>query len=325
MNPIRATLTGIADLWRQRRTLPSLRSDARIDGQVALVTGASSGLGFATAVDLARRGGAVLMADRCEVPAAVARARRLSGSDRLEGLEVDLADLRAIGRLCDGLARRAMVLDVVVLNAAIVPAVLRTTPQGLPEMLVVNYLSSFALLTRLLAAGSIRRAADGAGPAAAVIFVSSEAHRWAGDLDLRDLARPPDFSLSKILVVYGYYKLMTTTLACELDRRLNPGGRRQVSVSSLCPGAMNTNIGREAPALTRPLLRLVMCLFFQDPFAADEPILYLACSREARRRSGLYLHRMVEKQVDPRASDPENGRRLWAESEALLQRVWPPA
>jgi NAD(P)-dependent dehydrogenase (short-subunit alcohol dehydrogenase family) len=322
MNPISATLTGIADLWRQRRTLPALRPDERIDGQVALVTGASSGLGFATAVDLARRGATVLLADCHAVPAAVARARGLSGSDRLEGLEVDLADLRSVGRCCDEIARRAAVLDVVVLNAAIVPAEWRTTPQGLPEMFAVNYLSSFALLTRLLAAGAIRRGVDGAR-AGAVIFVSSEAHRWSGDLRLDDLARPPHLALSKILVVYGYYKLMTTTLARELDRRLNPDGRLQVSVAALCPGAMNTNIGREAPAVTRPLLRLVMRLFFQSPFEADEPVLYLACSRDARSRSGVYLHRMVEKPVDPRASDPATGRRLWEESEALLRRATP--
>jgi NAD(P)-dependent dehydrogenase (short-subunit alcohol dehydrogenase family) len=324
MNLLTATLTGIADLWRQRRTIPALGADERIDGQVALVTGASSGLGFATAVDLARRGAAVLMADCRAVPAAVARARRLSGSDRLEGLHVDLADLGSIARLADELAARATVLDLLVLNAGIVPAVLRTTPQGLNEMFVVNYLSSFVLLTGLLDAGLIRRAGGETDAAAAIIFVSSEAHRWATDLDLSDLGRRPDYSLSTALGVYGYYKLMTTTLAQELDRRLNPDGRRRVSVSSLCPGAMNTNIAREAPALVRPLLGVVMRLFFQDPFAADEPILYLACSRHARRRTGLYLHRMVEKQVDRRARDPETGRMLWDQSEALLRRVWAP-
>ena len=323
MNLLTATLTGIADLWRQRRTLPSPGSDERVDGQVALVTGASSGLGFATSVDLARRGATVLMADCRAVPAAVARARRLSGSDRLEGLQVDLADLDAVARLGDELVARSTVLDLLVLNAGIVPAVLRTTPQGLNEMFVVNYLSSFVLLTRLLEAGLIRRAAGETDAAAAVIFVSSEAHRWAADLELHDLDRRPEYSLSTALGVYGTYKLMTTTLAQELDRRLNPDGRRHVSVCSLCPGAMNTNIAREAPALIRPFLGVVMRLFFQDPFAADEPILYLACSRQGRRRTGVYLHRMVEKPVDRRARDPETGRMLWDQSEALLRRLAP--
>jgi NAD(P)-dependent dehydrogenase (short-subunit alcohol dehydrogenase family) len=324
MNPMAATLTGVTDLWRQRRALPPLEVDERIDGQVALVTGASSGLGFATAVDLARRGGTVFMADCRAVPDAVARARGLSGSNRLDGLQVDLADLDSVARLCDQLAARSTILDLLVLNAAIVPAVLRTTPQGLGEMFVVNYLSSFALVTRLLGDGLIRRASDETASAAAIIFVSSEAHRWAVDLELHDLGRVPDYSLSKVITVYGYYKLMATTLAQELDRRLNRDGQRCVSVSSLCPGAMNTNIAREAPALLRPLLGVVMRLFFQDPFAADEPILYLACSRRARRRTGVYLHRMVEKPVDRRASDPENGRILWEQSEALLRRVWSP-
>jgi NAD(P)-dependent dehydrogenase (short-subunit alcohol dehydrogenase family) len=324
MDLLSATLTGIADRWRQRRTLPALRPDERVDGQVALVTGGSSGLGFATSVDLARRGAVVLMADCRNVPAAVTRARSLAGSDRIEGLEVDLADLRSIGAFGDALETRATALDVVVLNAAIVPRFARTTPQGLAEMLVVNYLSSFALLTRLLDAGQIRRARVESDPAAAIIFVSSEAHRWSPDLAVHDLARPPDLSLSKLMSVYGYYKLMITTFAQELDRRLNAGGPRTVSVSSLCPGAMNTNIAREAPSLVRPLLGVVMRLCFQDPFAADEPVLYLACSREARRRSGVYLHGMVEKPVDPRARNPETGRALWEQSAALLRRVSPP-
>jgi NAD(P)-dependent dehydrogenase (short-subunit alcohol dehydrogenase family) len=323
VNPFSAVLTGISDLWTQRRTLPAPRPEERVDGEVALVTGASSGLGFATAVGLARRGATVLMADRREVGAAAARARELSGSDRLEGLHVDLADLASITRLGDELVARATRLDVVVLNAGIVPAAARTTPQGLDEMFAVNYFASFVLLTRLLDAGLIRQAAGETQRGAAIVFVSSEAHRWSGDLELHDLGRPRAFSLRQALVVYGYYKLMATTLACELDRRLNPDGRRRVSVSALCPGAMNTNIAREAPALARPLLRLVMRCLFQDPAAAAEPILYLACSREARRRSGRYLHRMTEKPADPRARDPETGRRLWAESAALLRRLAP--
>jgi NAD(P)-dependent dehydrogenase (short-subunit alcohol dehydrogenase family) len=318
-HPITAVLTGITDLWRRRRTLTALQADERVDGQVALVTGASSGLGFASAVDLARRGATVLMADCRDVPAAVDQARRLSGSRSLEGLRVDLADLRSIDALCDELAGRSIVLDLLVLNAAIVPAEPRTTPQGLGEMFVVNYLSSFALLARLLGEGMISRA-DERGAAGAIIFVSSEAHRWSVDLELDDLARARDYSLSKVIAVYGYYKLMTTTLAQELDRRLNPG-ELNVSVFSLCPGAMNTNIIRETPALLRPLLRTVTRLFFQDPFTADEPILYLACSRQMRGRTGVYLHQMVEKAVDARASDPERGRALWEQSEALLRRV----
>lgn len=343
-NPIGATLKGIVDIYARRRDRPRLRPDERLDGLTALVTGASSGLGFATTVDLARRGATVLMADCRDLPEATERARRMSGShrwsggarfgvraerprpDQFEALAVDLSDLDSIDRLCDELVRRETRLDRLVLNAAIVPAAIRTTPQGLNELFVVNYLSSFFLLHRLLRAGVVENPvfASPSGAAGArrprIIFVSSEAHRWAVDLDVTDIARTPRYSLGKVIAVYGYYKLMTTTLAQELDRRLNPDGLN-VSVFSLCPGAMNTNIVREAPPLVKPLIEIVMRLFFQDPFAADEPVVYLACSEEMGRRTGVYLHQMAGKTVDARASDPQVGRALWERSAALLAEL----
>jgi NAD(P)-dependent dehydrogenase (short-subunit alcohol dehydrogenase family) len=326
-NPIRATLKGIFDLRPARRAgRPRLRAGERVDGLTALVTGASSGLGFATAVDLARRGATVLMADCRGLPQAQERARRMCGENRFAPLDVDLSDLDSIERLCDELVRREARLDRVILNAAIVPAEIRTTPQGLNELFVVNYLSSFLLLRRLLRAGVVENPvfAPPGRPRARrprIIFVSSEAHRWGADLDLTDIAKTPTYSLGKVVAVYGYYKLMTTTLAQELDRRLNPPGQLNVPVLSLCPGAMNTNITREAPPLVRPLIRLVMRLFFQDPFGADEPVIYLACSEELETRTGVYLHQMVRKAVDARASDPEAGRALWERSEALLAEL----
>jgi len=129
--------------------------------------------------------------------------------------------------------------------------------------------------------------------------------------------------VGRVLAYYGEYKMMITTLAWELDRRLNPGGVHHAGVFALCPGAMNTNIAREVPAGLRPLLKGVMRLFFQDPFAADEPVIYLACSRAMERRSAVYLHKMTLRDPDPRAVDPARGRALWEESASLLARFWP--
>jgi len=315
-NALAATLTGIADLVRMRRTVPRLADDERLDGKLALVTGASSGLGFATAVDLARRGARVLMADRRALPEAVRRAEALAGPGRFEPLPVDLADLASIDALAAGLAQRGVRLDRLVLNAAIVPTQARRTPQGLDEMLVVNYLSSFALVGRLLDAGALSP-----NERPRLIFVSSEAHRWAKGLAFGELVERRDPALGKVLAYYGEYKLLLTTFAWELDRRLNAGGARRAGVFALCPGAMNTNIARDAPRLAQPLLRGVMRLFFQDPFRANEPVLFFACSRAMEAESGVYLHQMTRKAPDARAADPARGRALWEETEALLARL----
>jgi NAD(P)-dependent dehydrogenase (short-subunit alcohol dehydrogenase family) len=310
-NPVAAALTGIADRWRVPRELPALSPDERLDGQTALVTGAASGLGFAASVGLARRGARVLMLDRRDLPAAIRRARDMTGGC-FEPHEVDLSDLSAVERLMDTLASAGERLSLVILNASIVPTQARTTAQGLDEMFVVNYLSSFALVDRLLGRGLL---AQGLPDPPRIIFVSSEAHRWSRDLDTEHLERPRDPSVCRVLDSYGYFKLMLTTFAWELARRLGP----RACVFALCPGAMNTNIVREAPRLLRAPLKAAMRLFFQDPFTAAGPLLYLACSRSLRDRTAVYLHKKAVKEPDARARDAAVGARLFERSGALLE------
>jgi NAD(P)-dependent dehydrogenase (short-subunit alcohol dehydrogenase family) len=320
-HPIAAVLAGALDRFRVRRQLPELAPDERLDGKVALVTGGASGLGFATSVDLARRGARVLLADCRDLEHAHRRAVALGvARGRIEPLQVDLADLGSIGRLAGDLARRGTQLDRLVLNAAIVPTSARTTPQGLDEMFVVNYLSSFALVTRLLENGVLPRD-RAAVDVPRVIFVASEAHRWSDDLVLDRLDRPRDGSPRRVLTWYGTYKLMLATFAWELGRRLQVDGKPRVSVFALCPGAMRTRIARELPAPLRVFLDGLMRAFFQDPFVADEPVLHLACSRSLEGRTAVYLHKMAPKDVDPRAADANAGQALWDASEALLARV----
>jgi NAD(P)-dependent dehydrogenase (short-subunit alcohol dehydrogenase family) len=320
-NPIAAVLTGVLDRFRVQRRLPALTADERLDGKLALVTGGASGLGFATSVDLARRGARVLVADCRDLERAHSRAVSFGvAPDRIEPLQVDLSDLGSIDRLVTALAHRDLQVDRLVLNAAVVPTSARSTPQGLDEMFVVNYLSSFALVTRLLDEGVLPRdRQDGEVPR--VVFVASEAHRWSDDLALDDLDRPRDGSPRRVLAWYATYKLMLTTFAWELARRLSLEGTPQVAVFALCPGGMRTNIVREVPLPLRAPLKGVMHLLFQDPFVADEPVLYLTCSRALEGRTAVYLHKMAPKDVDARAADAEVGGVLWRRSEAVLSRA----
>ena len=166
-HPIAAVLTGALDRFRVGRRLPAPDTDERLDGKLALVTGGASGLGFATSVDLARRGARVLAVDCRDLERAHRRAISLGvAPDRFETLQVDLSDLGSIDGLATNLAGRGLSIDRLVLNAAVVPTAARSTPQGLDEMFVVNYLSSFALVTRLLEEGVLpgdRRGGDSVG------------------------------------------------------------------------------------------------------------------------------------------------------------------
>jgi NAD(P)-dependent dehydrogenase (short-subunit alcohol dehydrogenase family) len=316
-----AVLAGVLDRFRVRRTLPPLGPDERLDGKVALVTGGASGLGFATSVDLARRGARVILADVRDPGAARDRAvARGADPGLVTPLRVDLSDLGEVERAVRDLAARGIRLDRVVLNAAIVPTSARVTRQGLDEMLVVNYLSSFLLVNRLLEARVLPRDRP-RGDVPRVVFVCSESHRWSEDLPLDALGRPRDGSPRRVLAWYGIYKRLLATFAWELSRRLTEGGEPRIAVHALCPGAMRTNIARELPAPLRAGVDLMMRVAFQDPFDADEPVIHLACSRALEGRTATYLHKMSPKDVDARASDPVAGRALWEASEALVSRA----
>ena len=154
-----------------------------------------------------------------------------------------------------------------------------------------------------------------------IIFIASESHRNPEKFEWDDFGKFRDYSIGKSIELYGYYKLLLTTFSVELSRRLNPAGSVNFSVFSLCPGPVNSNIAREAPKIFMPLLKLVFGIFFKSPAKAAVPAVYLAASRDMEGKSFDYLFLMSRKEVDEKASDPENGKRLWELSENLWHRL----
>lgn len=326
-NRILSAVSGaITDRLTQKKALRTMPESVRIDGKVCLVTGANSGLGKAVAIDLARRGGRVLMACRSGHPDAGEEVRRLAGSDTVEMLKVDLADLDSVHALCDelrdgrdGPGR----VDILVPNAGVMPLNARRSRQGYELMFAVHFLSNRLLVERLLADGTIQPS-NRAGETPRIVFVSSETHRSAGPIDFADFGGFADYGLRDGLKYYGLSKLHLCTYAQELSRRLNAGGEARVAVHSLCPGAVNSNLAREAPAFIKPLLYPVMRLFFAEPAKAAAPVIHACCAEDMGRRSGAYLHLMQEKEPSALAMDEAAGARLWEASAALLAQHPPP-
>lgn len=311
-----ATWQGIKNVFVRGPAFGQLHDDMRLDGGTALVTGASSGLGFALAVELARRGAKVIGAARRATPEITARLREASGSDAIEMLPVDLAELDSIDALLDALVARGTKLDLVVCNAALVPTGDKPTSRGLEQMFAVNYLSNRVLIEGLLARDLI-----GGGPssrAPRILFIASEAHRGAKPIALARLGEYEAFTVGEVLERYGTYKLALLTFAAELERRLAPRG---IAVHTTCPGAVDSGIAREAPRWSQPILRVVFRLFFRAPAEAAKPSLYLCLAPQLEGRSGIYLHQWVAKQPDARALDPDLGRAQWDATTALLTRL----
>ncbi|MEM6723292.1 MAG: SDR family NAD(P)-dependent oxidoreductase [Bacteroidota bacterium] len=320
--PLKATFNGIIEMFKTKERIGTLSSEDRIDGKTCLVTGANTGLGFAIATQLAQRGGHVIMACRSGIPEAGERVKQLSGSDKVEMLPIDLADLNAIDHFLQLLGNRK--IDIAVFNAAVVPKGSKPTPQGLEQMFMVNYLAKFVLLQRLLKNGNIPNAAFGKNSgevAPRVIFVSSESHRPAKAIDFSTMGDYEEFTMSKVIKLYGAYKLAMNTYATELSRRLNPMGMVDVSVHALCPGPVNSDIARNAPKAFKPLMKVIFNWFFQSPEKAAEPVIYLACSPDIEGKTDIYLHLMAQKAMADLALDPENGKKIWKRSEGLLAEI----
>ena len=317
-SPVKATITGIRDLFKKHDPAGELKDDDRLDGKRVVITGSSSGLGFATAVEMARRGAEVIMAVRSGIPDKGERVKQQSGSEKVTMEHVDLSDIKSIMKFADELKKKYDKIDILVCNAAVVPKKSRKTPQGLEQMFMVNYFAKFLLVNRLLEL-EIFRKNEHAIPR--IIFVSSESHRNPKIFDLEGFGEYRDFKIGKVMELYGHYKLLMTTFATELSRRLNPDGKTNYSVFALCPGPVNSNIAREAPKIFQPLLKLTFRLFFRSPEKACEPVLYLATSKDVEGKARDYLFLMSRKDIDPKATDPDNGMRLWELSDELKKEM----
>lgn len=323
---VSATVHGILDRFRDHAPPLALTEDDRLDGRTCLVTGANRGLGLAISTELARRGAHLILACRSGIPEAMEAVRRASGSGsaaNVEATQVDLSDLASVEKLARELAEDGVRIDVTVLNAAIVPERARTTRHGLDEMFQVNYLANFLLTTQLVEHGVVSAAREDDeddGPSERriprIVMVSSESYRTARPIDWATFGQPGGYGMREVVAEYGHTKLLLETFAAELARR-----HPEISVHTSCPGAVATDIAREAPGWVKPVLDPAMRRFFKPAEEGALPLVYLAASKKIEGRTGIYVHVKTEKARDARADDPKTGRRLWDASESLLTRL----
>lgn len=323
-NPLQAALAGVNDLFAAQPLAEQLTDDLRLDGRTVLVTGASSGRGYAVATQLAQRGARVLMVARSGVPERAEAVMRAAGHDRVEMFRADLSDLAQVHAVADWLRERGP-LDVVIENAGMASPRATPTPQGLEAMFVTNYLSKFVLINRLLGDGTIRNQVYAGRPPGGgrprVIVISSDSHQGASPIDWAALGQLKPFGVNGAINNYSYFKLILNTWGVELSRRLAPNGQVDVAVHVMCPGPVNTNIIREAPWALRGALRGIFTLFFRSPDKAAGPVVLMAAHDDFATSTGRYLHMYKPKEMDPKCYDPEQGRRLWARSAELVAQA----
>lgn len=317
-SPFKAVFKGISDLYGKKKNGVALDREIDLSGKIVMITGSSSGLGLATAQRLAYFGAEIIMPVRSGIPEKGEEVKRSSGNENVRMYPLDLSDFDSIDQLVATLKSEGVKIDILISNAAVVTLSSRKTKYDLDEMFMVNYLAPRYLITQLLKQGLIYDQEDRKGR---VIIVSSESHRNAESFNWDDFGTYKDFGVNHSVAHYGYTKLLLTTFAATMARRLQEQSSN-VCVKALCPGPVNTNIAREAPAVMKPLLRMAFSLFFKSPEKACDPIIYFAThSRDAQYEQIPYLFLMQAVDIDPKAADLENGERLWIKSEELQQRM----
>jgi NAD(P)-dependent dehydrogenase (short-subunit alcohol dehydrogenase family) len=275
--------------------------------KTVLITGATNGIGFETAIALARLGARVILVgrDAGRTAEAVRAVQTRSGSSSVDSELCDFSSLEQVRQLAERVRARYPRLDVLVNNAGGAFLTRSLTPDGLESTFAVNHLAPY-LLTRLLLDRLITSAP------ARIITVSSDGHR-PGTMDFEDLGFERGYST---MGAYCRSKLGNVLFTRELARRLAGSG---VTANCLHPGQVATGIWNSAfPGWMGPLLGLAKKLVMTTPEQAAQRLVYLAMSPEVADRTGLYFDKSRPKEPSRLARDDALARKLWDESARLV-------
>lgn len=317
-------MAGLKDFFSKQPLADRFTQNDHFEGKTCLVTGANSGLGYALAVEIARRGGKVIMACRRQIPEAGEKARAKSGSDNIEMRYLDLSKIGSIHEFCDGLKKDGIHLDVTILNAGVALPKARKTESGLEEMFLVNYLSNVMLTNLLMTSSVIDISGKQKTFRPRVIFISSDSHQGSSFIDYEEFGKYFDYGTSKGISNYSYFKLVLNTYATELSRRVNLDGI-YAGIHAICPGPVHSNIVKEAPFLLRVTLKGIFSIIFRHPEKAAKPVVYMSVSPDYDGKTNEYLHMFRYKKMDAKVYIPEEGTKLWDRSVELWKKVDPHA
>ena len=282
-------------------------------GRTALVTGASSGLGLASTVALARAGARVLLAvrDPARGEAALTRVRAEVPSARAELVPLDLASLRSVASAAEEVAARVDALDLLLDNAGVMAVPRQVTEDGFERQMATNHLGHFALTGHLLPL-LLRAGEQGRDPR--VVVTSSGAHHL-GRLDLADLAGTRSYGRWR---AYGASKLANLLFVRELDRRLRERDLPLLAVAAH-PGWAATHLqSGQGNRVLESALRLGNLLVAQSERAGAWPLLHAATMPDVQ--GGEYFG--PDGPGELRGHPARVGRSAAARDDALARGLW---
>ncbi|CAG7634276.1 unnamed protein product [Allacma fusca] len=286
------------------------KSKKRVDGQVAIITGANSGIGYEAAKELARRGAKVILACRSidKARKACDEINKSTNTSNAVPKELDVSDMSSVRKFAAEVLKEETRLDILVNNAGVAGLRKNILDNGLEYQFATNHFGPF-LLTNLLMGLMIKTGK------ARIIAVSSVAHTWTKTLDLDNL-NAEKFWEPKLL--YARTKLCNILFTKELARRLKAAGHSGIVANAINPGGVKTAIFRHARKAFKYMV-MVSQIYFKTPWEGAQPTIDIAVSEEVEGITGEYWENCKRSEPSELAQNEQLAKDLWEKSASLVQ------
>ncbi len=276
-------------------------------GKTCLITGANSGIGYESALALAKMGAQIVMVcrNRSKGEAAQATIKSKSGNQLVDLLIADLSVQQSIRDLAAAFKAKYNRLDVLINNAGGAFGKRELTADGYEMTFAVNHLAYFLLTDLLL--DVLKASAP-----SRIVSVASEYEQFAA-LDFDDLMLEKKYGVNK---AYGQSKRANIAFSYELAKRLVGTG---VTANCLHPGVVRTNFGSQTGGLFGMVWSKLARPLELSPEQGAQTIIYLASSPEVEGVTGMYYQKKKPIKSHAQTYDPAVQTRLWQVSEQLTK------
>ena len=288
----------------------------KLESKHIVITGATGGIGQASALALAKQGANITIIARSKQKAedSIAELKAASGRDNHRFVLADLSSFDSIRKGAEEILSWGDKIDVLQNNVGAAHSVRRETVDGFEQTFATNHLAPF-LLTGLLLPQITRNGGR-------IVNVGSHAYSFVKGMKFDDLQSENQF---KPLKVYAHSKLANNLFTIELAERLRAQG---ITCNVLHPGAVNTNLGKQGKGLVASLVKFLSKyapFLFVTPEKGAATSNYLCESDEVANITGKYFVDCRQVQPKPWAEDKEAAKRLWALSEEMTGFTYPAA
>lgn len=286
---------------------PQCHSQALLRGKTVIITGASAGIGKATALELAKRHARIVMAcrDVQKAEQAVKEIRAKTSNGELVVRKLDLSSLKSVREFAEKINREEVCVNVLINNAGIYQCPYELTEDGLELQMATNHFGHFLLVNLLL--DKLK-----ASVPSRVVIVSSGLHK-RGRIDFDNLDGKKGYNKS---AAYSNSKLANSLFARELARRTAGTG---LNVYCMRPGMVRTELGRYVQF--HPIVNFLAWplgwLLIRDATSGCQTVVHCAVAEELDNVTGRFYANCVEEPWTKAAQDDELATKLWQVSEQI--------